>query len=704
VESASRLFGASTSVWQMAEDGLLHERVTSVPHDVPVAPVVVDEHSMTGQCIATRRGLLVNDYRHSPYALPRYVAADVRRAMVQPLWMGDRLLGALVMSRKGEDATPFTDDAFASLERLAGLAALALRNATLYEEAERRRREAEALAEVASALTEIRDVDGVAKRIVEAVVELVRGCIGAVVSARRADGSRVVLASHGPLSAFFTPGQILPVGGLIDRVGQDQRPMWLDDLTASELEAEQPQLAARRRELVEAGIRAAVGLPLIARKRVIGVLAMGFGEPRTLSREEIALNQALADHAALALENARLYQEAERRRREVEVMAEIARTVSAALDMDAILQRLAEGACALCKSDIARIALRDPDTGDVVVRYAVNTRYEGYASVRLRPEKRSLGGLVLLTGQPVRTNDWMADPRFDKEAASVIRAEGSVAQMAVPIRIGDQVEGVLYVDNRGSRPFTDVDEAALQQLAEQAAIAIRNAQLFATVQRTSARLQVLSTRLLEVQEAERRHIARELHDEVGQALTAVRINLQLLKRVPPLGATADRIDDSLGIVDRILTGVRRLSLDLHPTTLDDLGLVAALRSHVNAVAERAGLTAVVSIDPLAHEPPPGLAATCFRVVQEALTNAIRHAKATRLEVELRHRSGAIELTIRDDGIGFDVAAARRQALRGESLGLLGLEERVELAGGHVVITSSPGGTEIRARLPLPAPD
>src|SRR5262249_31489115 len=234
--------------------------------------------------------------------------------------------------------------------------------------------------------------------------------------------------------------------------------------------------------------------------------------------------------AARALTTQRIYQEAERRRHEAEIAAAIARTINASLDLDEILQQVAEGARALCQSDIARIALRD-QSGAVVFRYWVNTRYPGYETVRLRPGRERLGGLALLTGRPHRTNDWMADPRFSKETASVVSAEGIITMMVVPLKIGADVEGLLYVDNRTPRSFTDLEESALVQLAGHAALAIRNGRLFATVQATGNRLQAVSSHLLEGQEAERRHLARELHDEIGPALTAGKSHLPI--RPPP---------------------------------------------------------------------------------------------------------------------------------------------------------------------------
>jgi signal transduction histidine kinase len=218
-------------------------------------------------------------------------------------------------------------------------------------------------------------------------------------------------------------------------------------------------------------------------------------------------------------------------------------------------------------------------------------------------------------------------------------------------------------------------------------------------QRAEDVLQHLSRQLLEAQESERRAIARELHDELGQALQAIKINLQTARRFPQEGT--QRLDDSIGIVDRTLQQVRNLSLDLRPALLDDLGLVAAVEWYVERQAQRVGFAWHIAADPLESRPHPTVETACFRVVQEALTNITRHARAQQVWVELQEHEAELLLVIRDDGVGFDVRAAQERAMHGASFGLLGIQERVELAGGHIEITSAPAhGTEIRARLPL----
>jgi PAS domain S-box-containing protein len=220
-------------------------------------------------------------------------------------------------------------------------------------------------------------------------------------------------------------------------------------------------------------------------------------------------------------------------------------------------------------------------------------------------------------------------------------------------------------------------------------------------ERYTVRLQELSRRLLDAQEGERRRIAQELHDEIGQALTAVRANLEAAQRTNPPPAAADRLQDSIGIIDGMIRQVRELSLDLRPSLLDDLGLVAALRWHLDRVAQRAGLTAQFVASPPEMRLRGDIETVCFRVAQEALTNIARHANARRVGVELRQQNGHLTLTVTDDGRGFDIRQAEHSASLGESFGLLGMRERVQLAGGELEVESVPArGTAIRAVFPL----
>jgi signal transduction histidine kinase len=220
-------------------------------------------------------------------------------------------------------------------------------------------------------------------------------------------------------------------------------------------------------------------------------------------------------------------------------------------------------------------------------------------------------------------------------------------------------------------------------------------------ERAAQKLQVLSYRLVEVQESERRHIARELHDEIGQSLTVAELNLQAALRCPTTPTKQRRLEESIQAVERVIEQVHDLSLNLRPSILDDLGLEPALRWYTHRQASLTGIRAAFSAVSLENRLDLVIETECFRVAQEALTNVVRHAKAHAVTVDLSKRNGHLHLRVRDDGVGFDAAELRREAVQGASLGLLSMEERAALAGGGLELNTAPGrGTEVHAWFPL----
>ena len=184
-------------------------------------------------------------------------------------------------------------------------------------------------------------------------------------------------------------------------------------------------------------------------------------------------------------------------------------------------------------------------------------------------------------------------------------------------------------------------------------------------------------------------------------LTALKISLETLERSGGGNTIGISLAELSDMASRALTRVRDLTLALRPPQLDDLGLKAALRWHLDQQSRVSGWQGVFEADELPGRLAPSLETTCFRVVQEALTNAARHAKASRVDMELRIAEQQMRLTIQDDGEGFDLDEVRARILRGTSVGIAGMEERVLLAGGRLELTSAPGaGTRLSAVLPL----
>jgi len=370
------------------------------------------------------------------------------------------------------------------------------RLAELYDEARRRQREGEALAEVARTLTESLDVVDVAKRIVASVLRLF-GARSSGLRLLRADGSLESVARSDHAGAHSDPGDVIPPGmGISRRAMAQGRP-----IRASNVLTEPGVVLPERlrQRVVATGEIAFMAAPLQVKGQTIGALTLADREGRVFTDEDAALLQAFAHQAALALENAQLYEEAKRRQSEAELIAALAREISGSLEMDAVLERVTEVAREMLACDLATIALREPDSEGARIRYRNGWRHALIAPLSIIPG-RGLGGRVLATGRPFRTADYPDDPRFSKDYTHALTAEGIVANLGVPILIGGRVEGVLYAARREARPFTDCDEAALERLASQASTAIANAQLFAREKAARARAEASEQALRESEE------------------------------------------------------------------------------------------------------------------------------------------------------------------------------------------------------------
>jgi signal transduction histidine kinase len=214
--------------------------------------------------------------------------------------------------------------------------------------------------------------------------------------------------------------------------------------------------------------------------------------------------------------------------------------------------------------------------------------------------------------------------------------------------------------------------------------------------------QQLTGRLLEAQEAERRRIARELHDDLNQGLALLSVEIDLMARRPPTSAAevAQRMRELSARVKELSSAVHDLSHQLHPSKLEQLGLVAAVRGLCKELKQHHGLEVNFTHSDVPEVIPEAVALCLYRIVQEALRNVVKHSGTDRAAVELRGTPDAIRLRVSDDGVGFDPASA----LRNGGLGLVSMRERLHLVGGRIAIDSRPaGGTRIDISVPAPAP-
>lgn len=392
--------------------------------------------------------------------------------------------------------------------------------------------------------------------------------------------------------------------------------------------------------------------------------------------------------------------EAEATARRLRAVQTITDAALAHLTLDDLLHELLVRISQALNTDTAAILLVSEDGARLRLRASYGL---GIVSESLElPIGDGVDGSIALSTQPIIVNDLST-----VQVKRAFQREKVKSMMGVPLHIEGRVIGVADVGTFAPCSFTEEDLQLLQVVADRAVSAIERVRLFEQVRSGMESLRVLSQRLMEAQEAERRHIARELHDEIGQALTILKLDLETAsEQMHQSAPSADfdlgmaRIQEGIVLLERTLGQVRRLSRELHPAVLEDLGLVSGLRWLVDRMARSRGIELQFSADSLASRLTPEIEIACFRIAQEALTNIARHARARQGQVELRQSDGMIVVSVADDGIGFDVQTARQGAALGTSLGLLGMQERVQAVGGTLEIESNPEhGTLVRARFP-----
>jgi len=314
---------------------------------------------------------------------------------------------------------------------------------------------------------------------------------------------------------------------------------------------------------------------------------------------------------------------------------------------------------------------------------------------------------VLCDGEPVFTESaaevfaaGMPDrvEILSAQAASLLGLQNMILCPLVP---SGTIEGMLVVAGEG---LTQSDLPAMRVFANQVAVALENARLWDTVTRHGHELRALSGQLVSAQESERKRISRELHDELGQALTSTRIDLlaidEDMEQCGP--ATRQRLTDTITVVEQMLKQVREMALDLRPSLLDDLGLVPTLSWHTRRFAERTGLKVSLDHSGMEVRLPSQVETTLYRTVQEALTNISKHAQATKVGIHIERENSTVRAIMQDDGKGFDPQAVQARHASERGVGLVGMRERVVGAGGNLIVNSAPGrGTRLSLTLPLP---
>ena len=399
--------------------------------------------------------------------------------------------------------------------------------------------------------------------------------------------------------------------------------------------------------------------------------------------EDQELVELLASQAAVAIENARLYEAATGWSKQLESLNEVGNALATETDLDRLLDLVARRLRELLDARLVTVLL---PSGDDQLRFAAVAGDRGELTGATMTRSTSKSGRVLERRQSERVDSVLDDPDVDHEAMRLI---GASTGLWVPLLVRGRAIGVLAAHDKlgADVRFTDTDLRLAETFAARAALAV---DLSERIARDSLR------RVVEGQELERRRLARELHDETGQALTSILLGLKALEERSKDPASRAATEELRELVVSTLQDVRRLAVELRPSALDDFGLVAALERLAESFAEQTGISVDFQTALADERLPEEVETALYRIVQESLTNVVKHAQARRVSILLARKDGAVKAVVEDDGQGFDPAEQTD-----DGYGLMGMRERLALLGGRLEVESGhDGGTTIAAEVPV----
>ena len=428
-----------------------------------------------------------------------------------------------------------------------------------------------------------------------------------------------------------------------------------------------------------------LGVPVLLRGVAYGNLYLtekAHGEDFTEEDQEIV--QLLASQAAVAIENARLYESATRWGDQLQSLAEVGNALSTELDLSRLLELVVTRLRELIDARLVFIAMPKPD-GDTEIETVAADDAERYLGMKLAPT-RSKTTRVLERRRSERVDSLIDDPEVDQQVA---RFMGSRTALYVPLVVRDRAIGVVVAHDKqqADARFTDEDLRIAEAFAERASVAI---DLSERVAKDALR------RVVSGQELERQRLARELHDETGQALTSILLGLKGLEEANNDEEKRNALLALRELVVSTLHDVRRLAVELRPKALDDFGLVVALERLAQTFTEQTDIDVQVEAALGENRPSEEVETALYRIVQEALTNVVKHANANTVSVVLTRKDDRVAVVIEDNGRGFDPSTNED-----EGLGLLGMRERIALVQGRLSVESSEDhGTTIAVEVPL----
>jgi PAS domain S-box-containing protein len=686
--------------------------------------------------LQARRGIQVSlARRNSAPELARRVLRQTRMAsaLIIPVFQRNRMQAVFHVGTRRESGA-FARDRVRLALTMANQVGAALQNCKLLEDVKREHlrateqtrllkaqyREQRMMFELAQLLTSTRSLDQLLKSAARKIAQLLRTERASVVLADVV-GQRATIKAVYPqtseqnrnaLGHIFTAGAY-PREWI--QLIRENRPFVCSDVSTL------PKDTATAKYFRSRGIKSTMAMPLVSRGKVLGFLTAGTTKKtHQYTQEEIRLLRAISDPVAVAIENYQLLEDLRQRYGQIEeqattlkkqtwekdILLRISQALSKAMSPDQVSRVASEEVGAAMGADRCAVLLAGPDRETLEVRALFFKNHPGarriigrkFPAGESRHLKESIGkGKTLVLHRPGRLPDIGRAKRYWLEA-------GIKSTLAAGMFFGRTLVGVLSISFiNEDRTFTRDESKLIQAIANQIAIAVENARLLQEVEKHGRNVRRLAAELMNAQENVRKNIAQELHDHEGQMLLAMKMNLDRMQRDLSARpdhpkATEELLSDTRELLAQTIEEIRTLTFELSPPMLEDFGVLPALKWLIERFAKRSGIQFSLKTKGKERRYPKETEVALFRIAQEALANASKHARATEVSILVCYQTSGVVMSVRDNGVGFNPKQVL-SAPRGE-MGLLNIKERVDMLGGKFEIVSQPRkGTTLNINIP-----
>ena len=658
------------------------------------------------------------------------LAQGLRSLIAAPLISGDKVIGGLILRSKTPSA--YAQRHLELAELIAAQIAGAIANAQMHLQIQREAEERAALAEIGRIIDSSIDIQDVYQRFTEVVNRLIPSDRIAIALSNSQGDAVINTYVWGTEIEGLGIGGVTPAKGTaIETMFETRRGVVVGVESPDEFIAQFPEQAAS----IAVGLRSMILAPMASDDKIIGTLLLRSKSPNAYDVRDMELAERIAAQISGAVANAQLHADVQKQALERQVLNEIGRIISSTLDVEEVYGAFANRVRMLLPFDKLNINIVDEESGNFKRVHTAGVFDLETPGTVITPTRGTFLHEVVSRKQTVL---FCSDSRHEIEQRFPVLVKafdlGYRSFIGVPLISSDQVVGTLYFNSKSSGVYTETEVSLATRIGLQIAGAIANSFMFAAQQRaermleqineeleskvdartrelsetnddlqsSQEQLRALAARMEMIREEERTHISHEIHDEIGQALTGLKFDISWIDRkmrgVKDAGlrdAVSQRISSIFADIDRNIELVRNLSTRLRPAALDNFGLSAAIESEVQEFQERTGILCEVNTPDAEIDIGKDAALGVFRILQEAMTNAARHAAPTSITVDLEQDSRQIVLRVRDDGKGMEDISDM------SSLGLLGMKERARLMGGDLVIESALNrGTTVSLRAPI----